>query len=59
MPSLPGKRGDHAGLAFGSRGNHRKLSEEMKRGSRQWKKVLEGMKRECQIFTTRLLCATE
>jgi hypothetical protein len=53
MPSLPGKRGSpKAGaaagfMAFGSRGNHRKLSEEMKQGSKQWKKVLEGMKREC------------
>ena len=64
MPSLPGKRGDHAGLvAFGSRGNQRKLSEEMKRGSKQWKKVLEGMKREslqeCQIYSTGLPYATE
>lgn len=56
MPSLPGKRGDHAGLAFGSRGNHRKLSEEMKRGSRQWKMVLEGMKRECQIHNEAAVC---
>lgn len=56
MPSLPGKRSNpkaDAALALGSRGNHRKLSEEMKRGSKQWKKVLEGMKRECAIA---LLC---
>ena len=48
MPSLPGKRGaPKAGardLAFGSKGNQKKLSEEMKRGSKQWKKVVEGMK---------------
>ena len=50
MPSLPGKRGSPKAaarhLTFGSKSNQKQLTEEMKRGSKQWKRVVEGMKSE-------------
>ena len=60
MPSLPGKRGKSKAaerdLAFGSKGNQKKLTEEMKRGSKQWRRVVEGMQSKWTSTTTSALC---
>ena len=34
------------GIRFGSKENHKLLGEEMKQGSKQWKKVVAGLKSE-------------